>query len=75
MIKVRLFFGNVVVLLITLVGMTACNSYDIPIYDNSEQQESLYGEWRLVGWNEGGSWFEVDTNYVSHQHLSIEFVA
>ncbi len=36
------------------------------------QQESLYGEWRLVGWYDGGIWFEVDTNYVSHHHMSIE---
>ena len=34
--------------------------------------DSLYGEWWLVGWNDGGDWFEVDTNYVSHQSLSIE---
>ena len=34
--------------------------------------ESIYGEWRLVGWNDGGIRFEVDTNYVSHRHLSIE---
>ena len=34
--------------------------------------ESLYGEWWLVGWNDKGTWFEVDTNYVSHRHLSIE---
>ena len=33
----------------------------------------LYGEWWLVGWNEGGATFEVDTNYVCHKHLSIEF--
>ena len=36
------------------------------------QQELLYGEWRLVGWYDGGIWFEVDTNYVSHRHMSIE---
>jgi hypothetical protein len=36
------------------------------------QQESLYGEWRLVGWYDGGIWFEVDTNYVSHHHMGIE---
>ena len=39
---------------------------------DDNQQESLYGEWRLVGWNDEGNWFEVDTNYVSHRHLSIE---
>lgn len=61
------------VMLVTLAGMIACNSDDIPVYDNSEPAESLYGEWWLVGWNEEGTWFEVDTNYVSHQCLSIEF--
>ena len=39
---------------------------------NDNQQESLYGEWQLVGWNDGGIRFEVDTNYVSHKHMSIE---
>ena len=34
---------------------------------NDNQQESLYGEWQLVGWNDGGIRFEVDTNYVSHK--------
>ena len=34
--------------------------------------ESIYGEWRLVGWNDGGIRFEVDTNYVSHKQMSIE---
>ncbi len=34
--------------------------------------ESLYGEWWLVGWNDKGIWLKVDTNYVSHQHLSVE---
>ena len=38
----------------------------------ADQKESIYGEWWLVGWNEGGNWFEVDTKYVSHRHLSIE---
>ena len=36
------------------------------------QEVSPYGEWWLVGWNDGGIYFEVDTNYVSHRHLSIE---
>jgi len=36
------------------------------------QTESIYGEWWLVGWNDGGVTFEVDTNYVSKRHLSIE---
>lgn len=60
-------------MLLAMVGMTSCNSKDIPAYDDSEPAESLYGEWWLVGWNDGGTWFEVDTNYVSHHHLSIEF--
>ena len=40
--------------------------------DLTNTKESLYGEWWLVGWNDEGIYFEVDTNYVSHQHLSIE---
>ena len=39
---------------------------------DDNQQESLYGEWLLVGWYDGGIWFEVDTKYVSHHHMSIE---
>ena len=42
------------------------------VSNNVNQMEALYGEWWLVGWNDGGNWFEVDTNYVSHQHLSIK---
>ena len=42
------------------------------VSNNVNQMEALYGEWWLVGWNDGGSWLEVDTNYVSHQHLSIK---
>jgi len=61
------------VMLLTLTGMIACSIDDMPVYDNSDPTESLYGEWRLVGWMEDGTWFEVDTNYVSHHHLSIEF--
>lgn len=61
-------------MLITLAGMTACGNEDIIIDSgDTNQTESLYSEWWLVGWNDGGIWFEVDTNYVSHQHLSIEF--
>ena len=41
---------------------------------DDNQQESLYGEWLLVGWYDGGIWFEVDTNYVSHHHMSIEIM-
>ena len=42
------------------------------VSNNADQMESLYGEWWLVGWNDGGIYYEVDTNYVSHRHLSIE---
>ena len=38
---------------------------------NTAPQESLYGKWRLVGWNEGGTAFEVDANYVSKKYLTI----
>lgn len=72
MIKAKTFIGMAVMLL-TLTGMIACSIDDMPVYDNSDPTESLYGEWRLVGWTEDGTWFEVDTNYVSHHHLSIEF--
>ena len=41
-------------------------------YNNPDPKELLYGEWRLVGWNDGGNWFEVDPKYVGHHHLSIE---
>ena len=40
--------------------------------NDTNPTESLYAEWWLVGWNDEGTWFEVDTNYVSHRHLSIE---
>lgn len=73
MMKARTIFG-VMVMIMTLAGMTACSSTDLPVSDdNAEPTESLYGEWWLVGWNDNGTWFEVDTNYVSHRHLSIEF--
>ena len=55
--------------LMVVVGISSCNSES----DNPDSfRGSLYGEWRLVGWNDGGTWFEVDTNYVSHRRLSIE---
>ena len=73
MIKAKAFIG-MAVMLFTLTGMIACSIDDMPVYDNSDPTESLYGEWRLVGWTEDGTWFEVDTNYVSHHHLSIEFM-
>ena len=57
----------------TLAGMTACDNDDNnPASGNTTPTEYLYGEWWLVGWNNEGTWFEVDTNYVCHQHLSIE---
>ena len=76
MMRTKTFIGMAVVL-ITLAFMTACtisdNPYNPEIKDE-EPAESLYGgEWRLVGWNDGGTWFEVDTNFVSHHNLSIEF--
>ncbi len=40
---------------------------------DADPGESLYGEWRLVGWNDGGTDFEVDNSYVSKRGLSIEF--
>ncbi len=43
-----------------------------PMVMEYNDPELLYGEWWLVGWNDGGIIFEVDTNYVSRQHLSIE---
>ena len=48
----------------------------IRAYDHSKeyagQEVSPFGEWWLVGWNDGGTYFEVDPNYVSHRHFSIE---
>ena len=40
--------------------------------NNVAPMESLYGEWWLVGWNDGGNWFEVTPNYVGHRSLSIK---
>lgn len=39
---------------------------------NVDPMESLYGEWRLVGWNDGGVTYKVDASYVSEGHLTIE---
>ena len=55
-------------ILIVLAGMSAYADDS-----NTNPTESLYGEWRLVGWNDKGTWVEVDTNYVCKEHLSIEF--
>lgn len=35
-------------------------------------QDGLYGEWWLVGWNDGGITYKVNTSYVSKRHLTIE---
>ena len=54
----------------------ATDTRELDISDDTEDanpMESLHGEWRLVGWNDKGSWFEVDSSYVSHQHLTIDF--
>ena len=56
-----------IIMLMALVGVTAYANDD-----NENPMESLYGEWWLVGWNDEGSWFEVNTNYVGHHRLSIE---
>jgi hypothetical protein len=71
MMKARTFFG-IVFILIAILGMTACVNEDDPVSVNANPQESIYGEWRLVGWNDGGDWFEVDANFVGHHQLSIE---
>lgn len=71
--KVRTFIGMMVVMM-TLAILTACTTNDNPVpIDKDVPAESLYGEWWLVGWTEEGTWFEVDTNYVSYHCLSIEF--
>ena len=56
-----------IIMLMALVGVTAYANDD-----NENPMESLYGEWWLAGWNDEGSWFEVNTNYVGHHRLSIE---
>ena len=62
------------VVMMTLAILTACTTNDNPVpIDKDVPAESLYGEWWLVGWTEEGTWFEVDTNYVSYHCLSIEF--
>lgn len=69
--KARTYIG-MAVMLVTLAGMSACSNDDNIVY-TPDPMESLKGEWWLVGWSAGGTWFEVDTNYVSHHSLSIEF--
>lgn len=60
-----------IAMLMTLLGITGCGNTEDVTFD-ATPKGSIYGEWRLEGWNEQGTWFEVDTNYVSHRHLSIE---
>ena len=48
-------------------------AYDHP-KEYAGQEVKPYGEWWLVGWNDGGTYFEVDPNYVSHRNLSIEIL-
>lgn len=38
--------------------------------NDANPMESLYGEWWLVGWNDGGNWFE--SNYVRYRFFSIK---
>ena len=64
--RTKTFIG-VVAMLMALVSLTAYGNET-----DANPTESLYGEWWLVGWNDKGAWLEVDTNYVSHRHLSIE---
>ena len=64
--RTKTFIG-IVVILMAFVGVTAYGNES-----NANPAESLYGEWWLVGWNDKGTWSEVDTNYVSHKHLSLE---
>ena len=40
--------------------------------EEANPMDSLYGEWRLVGWNDNGTWYEVNKKYVCHRHLSLE---
>ena len=56
----------------TLLSVNAQNNGNNSDVDNTNPMESLYGEWWLVGWNNEGTWFEVDKNYVKHHSLSIE---
>ncbi len=41
--------------------------------EEANPMDSLYGEWWLVGWNDNGTWYEVNKKYVCHQQLSLEF--
>ena len=57
-----------IALLLMLLPMLA----SAHVSGNADQKESIYGEWRLVGWNDGGNWFEADNNYVGYHSLSVE---
>ena len=41
--------------------------------EEADPMKSLYGEWWLVGWNDGGTWYGVDKKNVRYHNLSIEF--
>ena len=60
-----------ILMLSPMLASAAANDGNL-VSNNADQMESLYGEWWLVGWNDGGTYFEVDPNYVSHRHFSIE---
>ncbi len=64
--RTKTFIGMMVMLL--ALGVVTVYGNEKDVYPT----ESLFGEWWLVGWNDKGTWFDVDTNYVNHQHLSIE---
>lgn len=71
--RTNIFIGMLVALTV-LFNVTAYGNVhdDNPSSDKINPTESLYGEWWLVGWNDKGVWLEIDTNYVSHRHMSIE---
>ena len=60
-----------ILMLSPMLASAAANDGNL-VSNNADQMESLYGEWWLVGWNDGGTYLEVDPNYVSHRHFSIE---
>ena len=60
-----------ILMLSPMLASAAANDGNL-VSNNADQMESLYGEWWLVGWSDGGTYFEVDPNYVSHRHFSIE---
>ena len=51
--------------LLTMVLLSACESENF--------SKALEGEWRLVGWENEGTFHEVDSNLVEHHRFSIEF--